>query len=343
MRGTRSHSENSVPFGHSRAVTRRRAVLLALLLASGCQQSSADRSAGPAGTSTKAPLAAPIPLQETPPAGLTGTIAFQSDRAGRSKLFTLDLATQAVTALTTGGGHHDEEPAWSPDGARLAFSTTRFDARTYDVAVMEVATGDVERVTDHVAFERHPAWTADGRGLLFSSEQDGTQAVFRIASGSRSVARVSPAPERALMPAASPDGRRLAFTMGTPEGLQTWLLDAESGRLQQVTHASEGAARPRWSPDGTWIAYTRLVPGGSCVEILDIATGHTHRIGVDGLATLTEPAWSPDGQWLIASGSATGSGEENWDLILLQPRSPARAIRLTRGPGNDRAAAWKGR
>ena len=135
---------------------------------------------------------------------------------------------------------------------------------------MDVATGNVERVANHVAFERRPAWTADGRGLLFSSEQDGTQAVFRVASGS--VARVSPEPERALMPAASPDGRRLAFTMGTPEGLQTWLLDAESGRLQQVTRASEGAARPRWSPDGTRIAYTQLAPSGSCVEILDV--GH---------------------------------------------------------------------
>jgi Tol biopolymer transport system component len=127
-----------------------------------------------------------------------------------------------VTALTTGSGHHDEDPAWSPDGARLAFSTTHFDAPTYGVAVMDVATGHLERVTDHVTFESHAAWTADGRGLLFSSERDGTQAVFRV-------------------------------------------------------------------------AYTRLAAGGSCVEILDVPTGHTHRIGVDGLATLQNRRGHPTG------------------------------------------------
>ena len=66
-------------------------------------------------------------------------IAFQSDRAGRNGIFTLDLASGAIQRLTAGGDDQGEHPAWAPDGRRLAFATTAFDHATYDVAVLDVA------------------------------------------------------------------------------------------------------------------------------------------------------------------------------------------------------------
>jgi TolB protein len=278
-----------------------------------------------------------MPLHEEPPS-LTGTLAFHADREGRQKIFALDLASRAVAAITSGAAHHDEDPAWSPDGTRLAFASTRFDHRSYGIAVMDTATSDVQRVTDDAAFEHHPMWWPDGRGLVFSSERDGTQAVFRRVFDTGEFTRLSPRPERALMPAAAPDGRRIAFTMGTPDGLQIGLLELESENLRQLTRGPSQAARPRWSPDGTRLAYARLRPGGSFIEILDVASGQSRSLAVTGIASLVEPAWSPDGQWLAAAG-----GADSWNLILIQPGPPAAAYRLTQGPGNDRAPSWKPR
>ena len=284
-----------------------------------------------------APTPETVPLQEEPPP-LTGTIVFHADREGRQKIFALDLASHTVTGLTSGAAHHDEDPAWSPDGTRLAFASTRFDHRTYDIAVMDAATSDVRRVTDDAAFENHPMWWPDGRALVFSSEREGTQAVFRLAFDTAALTRLSPRPERALMPAPAPDGRRIAFTMGTLDGLQIGLLEVDSENLRQLTRGPSGAARPRWSPDGTRLAYARLGPGGSFIEILEVATGHSRSLAVTGMASLVEPVWSPDGQWLAAAGRA-----ESWDLILVQADPPGMAYRLTRGPGNDRAPSWKPR
>ena len=52
------------------------------------------------------------------PAGMSGTIAFQSDSRsasnpnGRVRLYTINLANGAITALGTGGDWDDEQPRW---------------------------------------------------------------------------------------------------------------------------------------------------------------------------------------------------------------------------------------
>jgi Tol biopolymer transport system component len=326
-------------FHASTPCRRRSALLCAILLVAACRQTPPDSTQTSVGATgiPLAPTPETVPLQEEPPP-LIGTIVFHADREGRQKIFALDLASHTVTGLTTGAAHHDEDPAWSPDGTKLAFASTRFDHRTYDIAVMDVATSDVRRVTDDAAFENHPMWWPDGRGLVFSSEREGTQAVFRLAFDTGALTRLSPRPERALMPAPAPDGRRIAFTMGTANGLQIGLLEVDSENLRQLTSGPSGAARPRWSPDGTRLAYARLGPGASFIEILEVATGQAWSLAVTGMASLVEPVWSPDGQWLAAAGEAEG-----WDLILVQAGPPAAAYRLTRGPGNDRAPSWQPR
>lgn len=279
-------------------------------------------------------------LSAAEPPRLSGTIVFHSDREGRSKLFTLDLRTRAVTPLTTGADHHDVDPAWSPDGTRVAFASTRFDSRTYDLAVADAHGGAVRRLTTHIAFDRHPTWAADGRSLFFSSEQDGTQAVFRVVLDSGAIARVSPPPDRALMPAAGRDGRRLAYTMGTADGLQVMLQDLASETARPVTRGPEGAAWPAWSADGSRLAYARLQRVGTRLEVLELASGAVTSIAVTGLAELREPSFSPDGSYVVASGSVETGARAEWDLVLVHLGPAAVAFRLTSGAGNDAAPSW---
>ena len=332
-----------------REVSQRRAVRVSLLLACVCGDgcgTPATNPGVPAGAESPEPAepAAPVVmLQAAPPPGVTGRLVFHTDREGRNRLFVLDLATHALSRLTTGRDYHDEEAAWSPDGAHVAFTTTRFDSRTWDIAVMDATGKAVRRVTTHLAFDRHAAWMPDGRSLLFTSEQDGTQAVFRAWLDTGRVARVSPPPERALMPAVSPDGRRVAYTMGTPGGLRVAVQELDSGDVRMMTREGGNAAGPRWSPDGTRLAYTRLSQGGSSIEILTLATGTLERIAVDGLPALREPAWSLDGRWIAVAGSPTIGEHEDWDLVVLQPGPPAAAFRLTGGRAHDRAPSWSPR
>jgi Tol biopolymer transport system component len=313
------------------------AVVLGVFFVAGCGASSPSTPAPVAEVELAVPALA---LQPFPPPGVPGRVTFHSDRDGRHKLFTIDLATSVVTRVTEGRDHHDEDAAWSPDGTRIAFTTTRFDARTWHIAVASAAVDDARQVTNHLAFDRHAAWMPDGRSLLFSSEQEGTQAVFRTWLDSGRTARVSPPPQRALMPAPSPDGTQVAYTMGTPEGFRLAVQDLATNAVRMVTPPEANAVEARWSPDGRQLAYVRMLPTRSFIEILTLDAGTTARLAVEGLDALREPCWSHDGKWLVASGSAGTGGGEDWDLILLQPDPPGAAFRLTTGGSSDRAPEW---
>lgn len=314
---------------------------VAVVAAGGCSQvDEPERTATAVGPVQRVEATTTVPMRPAVPDGLAGTIVFHSDREGRSKLFTLDLRTGVVTPLTTGADHHDVEPSWSPDGAWVAFVSTRFDSRTYDLAVTDARGTAVRRLTTHLAFERQPTWSPDGQAVLFSSEQEGTQAVFRLGLDTGSITRLSPLPERALMPAAARDGSRLAYVMGGADGLQIVLHDLQAGTTRPLTRGPENAAWPAWSPDGSRLVHTRLQPQGSHLELLDVATGAVTALLVDGLAEVREPSWSPDGRFLVASGSVDAAPRADWNLVLLAPDPPAAAVLLTSGSGNDGAPSW---
>ena len=274
------------------------------------------------------------------PRDLPGSIVFHSDRDGRRRVYTLHLASGALRPLTAGGDHHDIEPAWSRDGRSLAFSTTAFDNRTYDLAVVADAGEAPRRVTAHLAEDGRPAWAADGRSLFFNSRREGTQAVFRTWLESGRVERVSPPGERALMPAAAPDGQRLAYVAASTAGLHAVVRDLDTGVTEWTSPAE--ATDPRWSPDGARLAYVRAWPGGSALDVMTRATGALESMTVDGVAVLREPAWSPDGRWLAAAAAASPGADADWDLVVLDPVERT-AARITAGVGNDRSPTWAAR
>ena len=103
-------------------------------------------------------------------------------------IFVLDLKTENLRQLTD-DAFADLQPAWSPDGTRIAFVTDRFssDLETlsfgpYRLAFMNPATRQIERV---VAFEdathTNPQWSADSRSLYFISDRNGISNVYRLA------------------------------------------------------------------------------------------------------------------------------------------------------------------
>jgi hypothetical protein len=93
----------------------------------------------------------------------------------------------------------DHEPAWSPDGTRLAYSHGG-----YEIRILDLRTGETRSVA--AGFE--PSWAPDGKRLAFDSS--GTIYTIDLATG-----QTTPITDRGQCyhPNWSPDGQRLAYTV----------------------------------------------------------------------------------------------------------------------------------
>jgi TolB protein len=281
--------------------------------------------------------------------GLTGTLVFQSDlRApdnpdGRTHIFSIDLAGGAVRQLSSGGNHHDSNPRWSPDGRRIAFTSTR--GGNMDAYVMDANGTNVTRLTDHAANDRDPVWMPDGQSVIISSDRGSRDDLYRVWLADRRVDRLTNhIVGRAIMPSVSPDGRSIAYAAQTLQRLQFWefqihVLDVATGKSRALDQPG-GTCWPAWSPDGQLLANVTLAKEPSSLQIRKPDGSGTRELRPDPRRWHYYPDWSKDGGWIAFSVSPEHHQGEDWDLAIMAADG-SKYQRLTSGPGNDRSPDWK--
>lgn len=289
-----------------------------------------------------APVAAenaPLPQVARPlPSGLSGELVFQSDVDGRPRIYVLDARTAVVRRVGTVGDWIDEEPRWSPDGQRIAFSSTRAGGGNFDIYMMDADGANIVRLTDHPSAEQGPTWAADGASLFFTGERDGRGEIYRVWLADRRTQRVTSGIDRAIMPAASPDGKYLAYAGQTIMSFQIHVVDLTTGKTQQVTSGG-GACRPSWAPDSQELAFVRIAQEPSRLEV--VRTSGPRVVLEDRTLWSYYPDYSPDGRYLAFSVSPEHHRGEDWDLAVMEYAKPGSFLRLTTGPGNDRVPDWR--
>jgi TolB protein len=267
-----------------------------------------------------------------------GELLFQSDREGPTRLFILDVATGAQRRVGSAGDWFDEDPVWSPDGARIAFASTRFQRGNIDIYVMNADGSSPVRLTDDPAPDQDPAWAADGRSVFFTSERDGRGEIYRVWLDSRKVDRLTAGLDRAIMPATSPDGRYLAYAAQTLIAFQIKLVDLRTGERRDVGTRG-GACRPAFAPDSQELAFVLMDPEPSKIETATESSRRT--LWSDPKTWAYYPAYSPDGRFVAFSVSPAHHRGEDWDLALVDRTRPGSFRKLTSGRGNDRAPQWR--
>ena len=129
-------------------------------------------SAPPQAHATTPPSGSAVAPQE----GTLGTrnrIAFMSQRDGNDEIYVMNADGSAQTRLTR-NTTIDTQPAWSPDGRRIAFvaSEAMFEGNA-DIYGANTDGSGQTRLTDAPAFEGDPTWAPDGKHLAYASEVAG--------------------------------------------------------------------------------------------------------------------------------------------------------------------------
>ncbi len=226
--------------------------------------------------------------------GRNGVIAYQTnDHVGPSGISTIDPITGAAQQIISDGG----EPAWSADGARLAF------VRAGGIWVANANGSRQKRLTSG-SIDRAPAWSPDGRRITFSRDNGVDTAIWVMRSNGKNPSALVSGSE----PSWSPDGRRIAFY----DDVAVWTMSSDGTNrslLASRIHFPEDPAdvtwtpeKPDWSPDGREIVvqYTFDGPCDGCFKLLRVAAGGGEPVMVPESYPAGAPSWSPDGTEIAA-------------------------------------------
>jgi Tol biopolymer transport system component len=206
------------------------------------------------------------------------TVAFQRavarpGRPGEPHIYVIPLDGSRPERRVTGGRAPEVDPAWSPDGERIAFA--RLVNGHFDLFSVRTDGSGARQLTDTPGVdELSPAWSPDGSRLAFSRYENGLE----HGSGDLWTSGAGGGHERMLLgdvhdytaPAWSPDGSRIALLKDSLVAV----VDADGGAPRPITRGGDlKETRPSWSPDGTKIAFTRdpgkiltMDPDGSHVK-----------------------------------------------------------------------------
>jgi Tol biopolymer transport system component/predicted Ser/Thr protein kinase len=185
------------------------------------------------------------------------SFVYSSDQAGNFDLYLQRVGGKNSTNLTKDSAADDSQPAFSPDGERIAFRSEREPSGVYVMG----ATGENLRLVAGGGF--HPSWSPEGKEIAYSLKGRDEPDVRNNVPSQIWVVNVESGARRllcemdAMQPAWSPHGARIAF----------WFMPTSVGRSDVATIPSTGGEpvvvtkdattnwNPVWSPDGQYLYF----------------------------------------------------------------------------------------
>lgn len=237
-------------------------------------------------------------------------IAFISTRSGQPAVWLHDPSSDATRLIAKPDRGFVVRPRWSPDGTRVTFTARQgVEAVVY---VVEVRSGQLQRINPPGTSGRYGNFTPDGTGILYSEEaSDGWHVVRRTLEGN--VREEYPGSLGGSDPVMSPDGKSIYYTKVSVDGL--FRLDLASRQERLVTKDIAYRNMDSWLLVGDHIWYLANSGPRTGLFRLPVAGGEPERVRVvfsplgDSSLSL-----SPDRTRMLL----TERGRDDSDLVLAE-------------------------
>jgi Tol biopolymer transport system component len=215
-------------------------------------------------------------------------------------IYTVTADGRDVQRLTTSPAY-ESDPAWSPDGQQIVFSSRDVGAPHGALVVMQRDGSQRKQLTNGSFSVLTPTWSPDGQQIAFTFTDRERSDIYVIAADGSGLTRLTQQNMLNANPAWSPDGRSIAWVsvVGNARSYQGVLSVMRADGSKQVAVTTSilvhPGYRPAWSPDGKQLAFVWQEAYGIMRINLD---GTNLTLVTSPRVMASAPAWSP---WVEAT------------------------------------------
>ena len=261
-------------------------------------------------------------------------IAYSQDKGGNElwDIYVISREGGSPTNLTNTPDIREQHPVWSHDGKLIAFVCKPKQAPSYDLAVIDVVTHKVRKLTE----EKDPQqnWDVIAFGpdnkILYANRtsvgfDDGDVYAVDVASGRQTNLTPHEGKQLNLGADISPDGGSILMTSNQKGGyLNLALLDVATKKLAWITDTQWEVTAGAFSPDGQHFTYAINADGRSALYLGDRRGAQSTKLEVSpGVNTTLSPQhFSPDGKQILLEHEAMNTPNDLWvyDIGIHRPR-----------------------
>ncbi len=271
-------------------------------------------------------------------------IIYQSDENGNWDLFVYDLTTDTKEQITDSPAH-EENPAFSPDGLHIIYTSTADDHRDVtfsqklrDIYVKDLQTGKEENLTRNGSDDWRPRYSFSGQFIVFVSQRNDLRDVpfyelysdifimqsngrFQLALTNDEAIDGNPC----LMPGSTDEEGTVIFDSDRSGSFAIYKMDIRTKKMTQLTfNPGVNDVDPSVSPSGDKIAFFSDRDGNYEIYLMNDDGSAQQRL-TSNLAEDLNPVFSPDGQKILFHSNRSG----NYDLYLLDLTSSAEQVPIS--------------
>lgn len=222
-------------------------------------------------------------------------------------------------------------PAWSPDGARLAYVS--FEGGRSKIYIQGVADEQRKLIADFPGINGAPAWAPDGRRLALTLSKDGNPEIYVLDLDTQRLQRLTRNGVIDTEPGWSPDGREIVFTSDRAGKPQVYRMKANGGRAERLTFEGDANLRPSYSADGETVTLVTQIDGKYHIGVLNLKDKALQVLSDTPLDE--SPSFAPNGRMILYATSEGGRG------VLASVSADGRVRQVYRlEEGDVREPAW---